>query len=62
MLRLFLAGVLSLPSTLATENRTEIKLGGEEINDTDHDGENISETLAASRSCSTTHSVEKVSV
>lgn len=51
--------------TFATENRIAIKCvwqGWGRINDTDHDRENISETLTASKSCSTTQSVEKVSV
>lgn len=49
--------------TLATENRIAIKFcGGGWVNDTDHDRENISETHTASKSCSTTQSVEKVSV
>lgn len=48
--------------TLATENRIAIKCVWKAINDTDHDRENISETLTASKSCSTTQSVEKVSV
>lgn len=48
--------------TLATENRIAIKCVWNGINDTDHERENISETLTASKSCSTTQSVEKVSV